>query len=592
MLMIKICGMTLLRIRLVMLSALYLIALQFIVVTPAFAADRMALVIGNSAYPAFDNLKNPVNDSSDIAAELEDLGYEVTLVSNIGRSDLIAVLRDFRNLSLGSKQAVIYYAGHGIEIGKRNYLVPTDAKLESDLDIEYEAVALDLVVGAVSGAQELSLVILDACRNNPFLQTMTRSVQTRSIGRGLAQVEPTGNTLIAYAARHGTVASDGNGRNSPFAEALIRALRSPGLEVGKLFRQIRDDVMEATSSRQEPFIYGSLSAEDIYINPHSEEENPDAPDATAQTFSGSADKQSNVLALDLAFWDAIKSSKTAMDFDDYLNRFPNGTFRPLAERRLAALAAPNEAAKHAREEVAAPKPSEPELTIEVNRAIVREVQERLNVLNLGAGGVDGLMGNRTRSAIRKFQSAQGLPLSGEIDVTLLNALRSEVDDAKLAAYRKRVAQEVAEKRAVQAAAYKSVAQAAPKRVKGASAYDGTYIGTMKCELFSTDWGGPDFGSAEGRIIRFDVVNGKGIYGRGPAVKRTKWTSGTPYERWDISINEQGKVRSVGEDQFRETPGSTVLYMNPSLFQGVATENGLKMKGKRGPRRCSIELSRL
>jgi len=174
-------------------------------------------------------------------------------------------LRAFARDAERADWAVVYFAGHGIEIGGVNYLIPVDARLETDRDAQFEAVALEQVLGAVEGAKKLRLVVLDACRDNPFAQRMKRTVASRSIGRGLARVEPEGGTLVAYAAKHGEIALDGEGTNSPFVTALLKHMPTPGVEINKLFRLVRDDVMTATGRRQEPFIYGSLPAEDFFF---------------------------------------------------------------------------------------------------------------------------------------------------------------------------------------------------------------------------------------------------------------------------------------------------------------------------------------
>ena len=162
--------------------------------------------------------------------------------------------------------AIVFYAGHGMEVGGENWLVPINAELRSDADIESEAISLRSISLQVSKARQLGLVILDACRNNPFAAKMKRSISTRAVARGLAPTEPTDNVLIAYAARDGTTADDGNGRNSPFTTALLRHIETPGLEISFLFRRVRDDVMTETKREQQPFVYGSLSKEEIYLN--------------------------------------------------------------------------------------------------------------------------------------------------------------------------------------------------------------------------------------------------------------------------------------------------------------------------------------
>jgi uncharacterized caspase-like protein len=220
--------------------------------TRGLAGKRVALVIGNSQYETVTALDNPRNDAKAIAGVLRGIGFdEVKLVEDLDYSEMRRTLKEFAADARGSDVALIYYAGHGVEVGGTNYLVPTDAELPSNQDVDFEAVPLDNVRTAVSGAAKLRLVILDACRNNPF--KLASSDGKRSVGRGLARVESDANELIAYAARKGTLASDGTGKgNSPFATALIRHLQTPGLEINFLFRKVRDDVLSATGNEQEP----------------------------------------------------------------------------------------------------------------------------------------------------------------------------------------------------------------------------------------------------------------------------------------------------------------------------------------------------
>ncbi|MCK1354645.1 caspase family protein [Bradyrhizobium sp. CW7] len=232
---------------------------------PTFAADRVALVIGNGAYLRVPTLPNPTRDAADIAHALERLDFKVTQLNNGTGADMRRTLIEFGRSAEGSVIAVVFYAGHGMEAGGENWLIPTDAELRSDTDVESEAVSLRSVNLQVGKARQLGLVILDACRNNPFEAKMKRSLATRAVARGLAPTEPTDNVLIAYAARDGTTASDGDGKNSPFTAALLRHIETPGLEVSFLFRRVRDDVMTATKRGQQPFMYGSLSKEEIYL---------------------------------------------------------------------------------------------------------------------------------------------------------------------------------------------------------------------------------------------------------------------------------------------------------------------------------------
>jgi tetratricopeptide (TPR) repeat protein len=220
---------------------------------------RVALVIGNAAYTGVPKLINPKRDAESVATALRRANFAtVTLENDLSRDKLTSALRTFARNSEGADWALVYYAGHGIEMNGANYLIPIDAKLESDRDIQYEAVPLEQVLGAVEGAKSLRIVVLDACRANPFANKMQRTGISRSIGRGLAQIEPDPGTLVVYAARHGQVASDGDGTNSPFAASFIKYITTPGIEIRRLFDFVRDDVMDATAKRQQPFTYGSL----------------------------------------------------------------------------------------------------------------------------------------------------------------------------------------------------------------------------------------------------------------------------------------------------------------------------------------------
>jgi uncharacterized caspase-like protein len=236
---------------------------------PALAGKRVALVIANSAYQHAPSLTNPVNDGSVMVRTLKEAGFDIV----DSRHDLTAldtrrVLREFADRTRDADIAVVCYAGHGIEVEGSNYLIPVDAKLERDTDIFDEALSLDRVLVAVEPAKQLRLVILDACRDNPFGKTMKRTVASRGIGRGLAQVEPTSpNTLIAYSAKAGFTAQDGDGANSPFTMALSKHLTTPGLDIRRAFGFVRDDVLKSTGNKQEPFVYGSLGGEDVPLVP-------------------------------------------------------------------------------------------------------------------------------------------------------------------------------------------------------------------------------------------------------------------------------------------------------------------------------------
>jgi uncharacterized caspase-like protein len=235
----------------------------------ALADKRVSLVIGMSKYQQVPQLTNPARDADAMSSLFKSAGFDVVdSERDLGISDFRRVVREFSETSRDADIAVVYYAGHGIEVDGVNYLIPADARLLSDFDVEDETVSLDRVIKALDSVKRLKLVILDACRDNPFAMTMKRSVASRSIGRGLGKIEPAmSETLIAYAAKAGAVASDGDGQNSPFATALVKYIAEPGLDLRLAFGRVRDDVLKSTSNRQEPFVYGSLGGETTALVP-------------------------------------------------------------------------------------------------------------------------------------------------------------------------------------------------------------------------------------------------------------------------------------------------------------------------------------
>jgi tetratricopeptide (TPR) repeat protein len=234
---------------------------------PAAGIRRVALIVGNGAYKNVQKLDNPPRDAKLIAATFRDLGFQtVTLAPDLTRDRFFATLREFALEAEKADWAVVYYAGHGMEIGGVNYLIPTDAKLAADHDAETQAVALEQVIAAVGGARRLRLVLLDACRDNPFEKTMQRTIALKLVGKGLSNIEPEAGFMVVYAAKHGETALDGDAVNSPFAVAVARDIKEPKIEVRKLFDIVRDDVWRSTKHQQQPFTYGSLPGrEDFYF---------------------------------------------------------------------------------------------------------------------------------------------------------------------------------------------------------------------------------------------------------------------------------------------------------------------------------------
>ena len=281
-----------------------------------------------AAYRNVAPLPNPVNDGATVATTLKNAGFDVV----DSRSDLPAAetrraLRDFADRARDADIAVVYYAGHGMEVDGTNYLIPVDAKLERDTDVYDEALSLDRVLVAIEPAKRLRLVILDACRDNPFSKSMKRTVASRAIGQGLAKIEPTSpNMLIAYSAKAGSTAADGDGKNSPFTTALAKHLTTPGLDVRRAFGFVRDDVLKNTSNRQEPFVYGSLGGEDLPLVPAKAVATPAAPATSPQAEV----RRDYELALQIGNKDALGA---------FLAQYPDGFYASLAKIQLNKFAA-------------------------------------------------------------------------------------------------------------------------------------------------------------------------------------------------------------------------------------------------------------
>jgi uncharacterized caspase-like protein len=215
-------------------------------------------------------LLNPKRDAEAVAKAFRDVGFQKVIVEHdLSRSKLLSTLGKFEAEVTKADWGVIYYAGHGMELGGVNYVIPVDAKLDTDRDVQDQAVPLERVMASLEHAKKLRLIVLDACRDNPFLPRMRRIIASATrdpIRPGLASIEPDTGTLVAYAAKHGQVAADGTeGKHSPFVSAFLARLQEPRLEINMLFRHVRDDVLQATGKRQEPHTYGTLPAQNYYF---------------------------------------------------------------------------------------------------------------------------------------------------------------------------------------------------------------------------------------------------------------------------------------------------------------------------------------
>jgi len=248
---------------------LALIVAYLLLVLPAAAEKRVALVVGNSAYVHANALPNPANDAADMAKALAEVGFDVILGLDLGKQAFDGKVRDFARALEKADVALFFYAGHGLQASGRNHLVPVDAKLQVERDLDFEAILLDFVLKQMELDREgkTNIVFLDACRDNPLARNLARSMGTRSaaIGQGLAQVQTGVGTFIAYSTQPGNVALDGEGRNSPFTEALARGLRLPDRNLTAVMIEVRKEVLAATGGKQVPWDHSALTG-DFYFH--------------------------------------------------------------------------------------------------------------------------------------------------------------------------------------------------------------------------------------------------------------------------------------------------------------------------------------
>ena len=229
----------------------------------AFAADRVALVIGNGAYAHATQLPNPPNDAADMAKALRDIGFDVVDGIDVDRRAMEERIRAFADRLGSAKVALFFYAGHGMQVAGKNFLIPIDAKLQKPGDLAFDAVDVQVVLAQMEAAQRVNLVFLDACRDNPlarsFASTLGSASRSASVGRGLASIQSAVGTMIAFATQPDAVALDGGGRNSPFTAALLNHIREPGIDIAVTMRRVRVDVLAATNQQQVPWDHSSLT---------------------------------------------------------------------------------------------------------------------------------------------------------------------------------------------------------------------------------------------------------------------------------------------------------------------------------------------
>jgi uncharacterized caspase-like protein len=300
---------------------------------PSTGERRVALVIGNAAYRA-DPLRNAVNDARAIAAALRAAQFRVELKEDLGRIALFEALRRFADQLEEDTVAVIYYAGHGMQVRDRNYLVPVDADIRSEEEVPYLSVDAGFILERMSRARSrVNIVILDACRNNPFVR------KGRAVALGLAPMEAPVGTLLAYATAPGQLALDGEGSNGVYTQHLLKHIPTPGLPVEILFRRVREGVVRETGELQVPWESSSLRGDFAFMRSGSNGVLAQ-PTAERPLNQRAGVPSAHEPAMELAFWESIQASRNAAEYEAYLKQYPTGSFAALAHARLGALRAP------------------------------------------------------------------------------------------------------------------------------------------------------------------------------------------------------------------------------------------------------------
>jgi hypothetical protein len=320
------------RISLFLPRLLIILNLMFLIQSHSSQAatpeNRVALVIGNSAYQNAPPLANPRNDAMEIGKALKRIGFDVDVVLDATKTEMDQALRRFGNKLEGASAAVFFYAGHGIQVDGLNYILPVNTALKNERDLHWDSCDLTTVLKQMEGNNRVNLLFLDACRDNPLSQTLARGMgesRSSAIGRGLAPMKATAGTLISYSTKEGEVAADGKGKHSPYTEALLKHIQTPGVEIGLMLRKVRQEVISSTNNKQVPWEYGSLLGEFYFSGPVTIQVQPEA------------DKSPSGSKIEALYWESIMSETDPDVFEDYLIKYPGGAFREIAKRKIEKL---------------------------------------------------------------------------------------------------------------------------------------------------------------------------------------------------------------------------------------------------------------
>lgn len=406
-------------------------------------AKRVALVIGNGAYEYTVPLPNPANDAELMAAKLRGLGFEVVAGQDQSYNDMRRTVMQFAKKAYGADIALLFYAGHGMQVAGQNLLVPIDAKIEDETSLDFETISVDFIMRQMSKDVKVQMVFLDACRDNPLARTLARRMgpsRSGNLGTGLAEIktqEAGGEgSVIAFATSPGDVALDGEGDNSPFTSALIRHIDTPNVSIQTVMTRVTGDVYDETEKRQRPWVNASLIGE-VFLNKRAEAQGtevaslgntatstPQATTTAPSTASTAATQSTIAWEREKLIWETAKSSDTVADYEAYLSAYPTGLFADFARNSIKRLTTASQVASVNPTATAAgtatlpnpqsavPGTAETEAAMGWNRNARREVQTRLNLSGHDVGRPDGAFGPKTRRGVTAWQTANGITPTG------------------------------------------------------------------------------------------------------------------------------------------------------------------------------------
>ncbi len=420
-------------------------------VWPAFAGlpdnRRVALVIGNGAYANAPKLDNSVYDAKAVADAFRRLGFQVVDGYDLDIAQMRAKVSEFAGALPGAKSAVVYYAGHGISVDDENYLIPTDIRLKSPTDLDLGSLSVSLILKQMKREDRVNIVVLDACRDNPFAAALARAKTRAIVGEhGLSRIDGdlARGTLIAFASDPKSTALDGPpGHHSPFTEAFLDHVFDPGVSIDTVMSRVRTEVWEKTDHAQLPWVNTSLIG-DYALNPAPLPGPSDVAKSPADAASATSSGDERLSKEDL-LWESAQHSNLSADYQAYLDAFPHGTFSQMAKNKIASLrTAPAPSASDWKTEIGT---ADTESALNLTPSDEKEIQQRLTAIGLYKGPATGVLDPATRAAIAEWQKTVGIAPTSFLGPIQLTALRHDTESAYQRAIASQPAVKPAERRA-------------------------------------------------------------------------------------------------------------------------------------------------